>query len=229
MKSIITCSLSFVIFYLLLASCSWSKQAEVAIICSSDASTVEMLAAREINRYIYLRTSVLPLISMTDTIPANIENIIFVGTISQLSGQKKLSEIINLDDGSKLKEQDYIIKTFVKGRRNYLIVIGGGDFGCLYGAYRLAEIFGIRFYLHGDVVPDRQISFRMPAVDIHASPLFELRGIQPFHDFPEGPDWWNLDEYKSVLTQLPKMGMNFFGLHTYPEGGPNAEPTVWIG
>ncbi len=23
--------------------------------------------------------------------------------------------------------------------------------------------------------------------------------------------------------------MNFFGLHTYPEGGPNAEPTVWIG
>ncbi len=23
--------------------------------------------------------------------------------------------------------------------------------------------------------------------------------------------------------------MNFFGLHTYPEKGPNAEPTVWIG
>ena len=23
--------------------------------------------------------------------------------------------------------------------------------------------------------------------------------------------------------------MNFFGLHTYPEGGPHAEPSVWIG
>ena len=23
--------------------------------------------------------------------------------------------------------------------------------------------------------------------------------------------------------------MNFFGLHTYPEGNPNAEPLVWIG
>ena len=60
-------------------------------------------------------------------------------------------------------------------------------------------------------------------------PLFNLRGIQPFHDFPEGPDWWNLDDYKAVFSQLPKLRMNFFGLHTYPEGHPNAEPTVWIG
>ena len=44
----------------------------------------------------------------------------------------------------------------------------------------------------------------------------KLRGIQPFHDFPEGPDWWNIDGYKAVLAQLPKMRMNFFGLHTYP-------------
>ena len=54
-------------------------------------------------------------------------------------------------------------------------------------------------------------------------------GIQPFHDFPEGPDWWNRDQYLAVIGQLPKLRMNFFGLHTYPEERPNAEPTVWIG
>jgi hypothetical protein len=229
MRGISVYSASLTLFYLLLGSCSINKQAEVVILCSAHASSVQMLAAKEINRYIYLRTSVLPFISKKDTIPGNIENIIFVGTNQQLSEQKNLPMIIKHEDGSGLKEQDYLIKTFVEGKRNYLLVIGGGEFGCLYGAYRLAEILGLRFYLHGDVVPDMLTAFHMPQVDIHAHPLFDLRGIQPFHDFPEGPDWWNLNEYKSVLTQLPKMGMNFFGLHTYPEGGPNAEPTVWIG
>ena len=38
-----------------------------------------------------------------------------------------------------------------------------------------------------------------------ARPLFAIRGIQPFHDFPEGPDWWNGDDYKAILGQLPKL------------------------
>ena len=57
-----------------------------------------------------------------------------------------------------------------------------------------------------------------------ASRCSTRRGIQPFHDFPEGPDWWNADDYKAILGQLPKLRMNFFGLHTYPEGGVGPEP-----
>ncbi len=113
--------------------------------------------------------------------------------------------------------------------RSVLAVAGGDEFGTLYGAYRLAEHLGVRFYLHGDVIPDRQVALELPALDETRRPLFERRGIQPFHDFPEGPDWWNRDGYKAVLGQLPKMGMNFIGLHTYPEGGVGPEPLVWIG
>jgi hypothetical protein len=73
----------------------------------------------------------------------------------------------------------------------------------------------------------------LPDLDISRNPLFSLRGILPFHDFPEGPDWWDLDDYKAIITQLPKMGMNFIGFHTYPESGIQgsykAEPLVWIG
>jgi hypothetical protein len=83
--------------------------------------------------------------------------------------------------------------------------------------------------LHGDVVPDAKIEPKLPTVDIAGKPLFSERGIQPFHDFPEGPDWWNLDNYKAYLGQLPKLGMNFFGLHTYPESNVGPEPLVWIG
>ncbi len=99
----------------------------------------------------------------------------------------------------------------------------------LYGAYAFIEKLGVRFSLDGDVIPDERIEFRIPDLDDAAHPLFALRGIQPFHDFAEGPDWWNEDDYKMILGQLPKLRMNFFGLHTYPENNPNAEPGVWIG
>ena len=89
------------------------------------------------------------------------------------------------------------------------------------------EALGVRFYVHGNVVPDERIPLELPALDEHGKPLFSLRGIQPFHDFFEGPDWWNIDNYKLYLGQMAKMRLNFIGLHNYPS--PGGEPTVWIG
>jgi hypothetical protein len=114
---------------------------------------------------------------------------------------------------------EYALKTIRHAGSPILLVAQRGRGDLLYAAYRLAEHLGVRFYLHGDVVPDAQAAFELPQLDEVRRPLFEHRGSQPFHDFPEGPDWWNVDAYKAVLAQLPKLGMNFFGLHTYPEGG----------
>jgi hypothetical protein len=110
-----------------------------------------------------------------------------------------------------------------------VLVAGGDPTGTLYGAYRLAEQMGVRFYMHGDVIPDAPMPPEFRVSDESGKPLFDRRGIQPFHDFPEGPDWWNVDGYKAILGQLAKLRMNFFGLHTYPEGGVGPEPVVWIG
>jgi hypothetical protein len=99
----------------------------------------------------------------------------------------------------------------------------------LYGAYAFAEKLGIRFYLHGDVAPDVRKPLVLYNFDETREPLFATRGILPFHDFPEGPDWWNQDDYLSHLGQLAKMRMNFIGLHCYPEGNVGPEPLVWIG
>ncbi len=99
----------------------------------------------------------------------------------------------------------------------------------MYGAYHFVELFGIRFHLHGDVIPDEKIDFSLPRIDEIARPLFELRGILPFHDFAEGPDWWNADDYKAYISQMVKMRMNFIGLHCYPNVPWGPEPTVWMG
>ncbi|MCX5771255.1 MAG: hypothetical protein NTZ09_13445, partial [Candidatus Hydrogenedentes bacterium] len=180
-----------------------------AIVVSNDGSFCERLAGREVRRYVYVRTG--GLLDILDALPAAGDAIV-VSTAA---------------DG--LDAQAYALSTREEGKRRVLQITGGSEAATLYGAYRFAEILGVRFYMHGDVVPDERIKFEIPVVNEKAKPLFDLRGIQPFHDFPEGPDWWNTDQYKAILSQLPKMRMNFFGLHTYPEDRPAAEPTVWIG
>ncbi|MBN1421265.1 MAG: hypothetical protein JXP34_21000 [Planctomycetes bacterium] len=185
---------------------------EAVIVTAQDASPVETFAAREIRRYVYLRTGELLPIRHRRAAPGAI-----------------LVIAIGRDRRGRLEPQEYAIG-LGEGRRGTLVWAGGGtDEATLYAAYRLAEHFGVRFYLHGDTIPDGEVPLDFSGVDESARPLFALRGIQPFHDFPEGPDWWDVDDYEAYLGQLPKLRMNFFGLHTYPEGAPNAEPTVWIG
>lgn len=197
-----------------------------AVVHAEDASFVERLAAKEVRRYVYLRTG--KLLPITTDIKA--------GGGAIVVGAKDRPVVRNLLSDAKLKKrveelaaEQYILKTLQHDGRPVLLVAGGDGIGTLYGAYRLAEHLGVRFYLHGDVVPDKRIPLEMPILDETRKPLFALRGIQPFHDFPEGPDWWTRDGYKAVLGQLPKLGMNFFGLHCYPQGGVGPEPLVWIG
>lgn len=191
-----------------------------AIVCDPAASPLERLAAKEIRRYVYLRSG--RLLSIVAE-PGAHSTAIVVGTkdrpaVLAASGKKLQSEL------GRLGPEQYRLVV-----DKHAIVAGGCPLGTLYGAYRLAERLGVRFYLEGDVVPDGRIEPALPALDEAGKPLFDRRGIQPFHDFPEGPDWWNADGYKAVLAQLPKLRMNFFGLHNYPEGGVGPEPLVWIG
>lgn len=194
------------------------------IIIPKDATTKESLAASEIRRYIYLRTGLLAEISAISTggIPSSGKVILL-----ERNGQDQVP--------NDLQPEEYFLKSSKEGSLDKLVVSGGSDQAVLYAAYEFAEQLGVRFYLHGDVIPDGKIMFEIPDLNIRQKPLFSIRGIQPFHDFPEGPDWWNANDYRAIISQLPKMKMNFFGLHTYPYrakfdgGGPKAEPLVWIG
>ena len=151
--------------------------ASIAPAQSTDAPANVKLAAKEIRRYVYLRTGKLQPCPVT----------------------------LKIDPA--LGVEEYRITTDT--------ITGGSDLGVLYGAYRYAELLGVRFYLQGDVVPDERLK-QLPAVKEEAGkPAFKLRGILPFHDFPEGPDLWEADDYKAVLAQMVKLRMNFIGLHTY--------------
>ena len=171
---------------------------EAGIVCPPDAPPLVCLAAREVRRYVYLRTDLL--------LP--------IGT------QPGKDATIALEIEPALAAQQF---------RLSLTISGGNEVAVLYGAYAFAEKLGVRFYLHGDTIPDEKIPFVLPVLDETRQPLFELRGVNPWGSHPFGFDAWSADDYKAVFTQLAKMRMNFLGLHCYPEGHPYAEPTVWHG
>jgi len=202
-------ALRFVCWCVCLLPALRSIAADAVIVVAPDASSHVQLAAREVRRYVYLRTG--------ELLPIR-------------SAAKSGRDVIRLLKDGGLPAQTYRLKTDIAaaGHRE-LTLAGGSDVAVLYAAYRFAETLGVRFYLHGDVLPDRKIPFGLPDLDEAHAPLFETRGILPFHDFSEGPDWWEADDYKAHFTQLVKMRMNFMGLHCYPEGSAGPEPLVWIG
>ena len=208
---------------------SAETEAPVSIISPRDASPLEALAAKEVRRYVYLRTGRL--------LPYKAENTATPGPDGAIVVARKdralslaLTREPEVQASLRSLEPDQLwLRTYLVRGVPVLLLTGGDDLATLYAVYHFAENLGVRFYLHGDVVPDERMDLKLPILDERQMPLFRLRGIQPFHDFPEGPDWWNVDDYEAVIAQLAKLRMNFLGLHTYPENAPNAEPTVWIG
>jgi hypothetical protein len=166
--------------------------------CAGDAQPQVRLAAKEIRRFVFQRTG----------------KLLPVG--ASVSGK-----VIALKVDATLEPQQYRLKT----DGDTLTISGGSPVGVLYGAYDFVEKLGVRFYLHGDVIPDGKIPFALPKLDETHVPLFAVRGILPWHDFPEGPDWWNRNDWLSYVSQLAKMRMNFIGMHCYP----NPEALVWVG
>ncbi len=204
--------------------------ASMMVAYPADGSLQERMAAKEVRRYVYLTTGKLLPISEVQALPAKDDLILVVEDGDPLL--KKLSGLA----GTKAPRGGYYLKTISNNNRHILVIAGAGPVETLYAACRFAERLGVRFYLHGDTIPDEREKLQLAGIDEVSAPVFETRGIIPFHNFPEGPDWWNTDDYLLVISQLSKMGMNFIGLHWYPRWGhgdmneqEGPEPTVWIG
>ena len=125
-------------------------------------------------------------------------------------GSCLLKQYEDVLDYSELGSEGYLLYS-AGTEKEPVILTGNTQISLLYAVYDFLELLGIKFYLHGDTIPDERDSRDIWNQKINKKeiPLFKERGIHPFHDFPEGPDWWNKDDYYAVLTQLPKMRANF--------------------
>ncbi|MBI9063416.1 MAG: hypothetical protein JEZ14_15645 [Marinilabiliaceae bacterium] len=193
--------------------CSKTESGLWAIICPANTDPLIVFAARDLQRYIYLLTG--------ELIPLE----------EKASGK---NHVINLSIDSGLKEQAYRLKSDKTPKEIKLTISGGSLIAVYYGICDLVEQLGVRFQIEGDVIPDEKIKLSIPDLDFTREPLFKNRGLNPYHDFSEGPDWWEVDDYKVYLMQMAKMRMNAIVLHTYPPKGVfswdyGPEPQFWLG
>lgn len=208
------------------------SSANTTVVYPANGTLKELLAAKEVRRYIYLRSGQLLDAKPITSLPASGGLIVVAANGSTL--------LASLRDplGHEPTEGQTLLKSVTADGRSMLVVSGADADATLLAAYRYAEKIGVGFDLAGDAIPDARVELSLSGFDEVGRPLFETRGIQPFHDFLQGPDFWNTRDYKSVISQLPKLGMNFIGLKTYPRysayeergkefTGP--ELTVWIG
>ena len=207
------------------------------VVHPSDASIIEKQAAKEVRRYIFLRTGTAPVVKTADSyagLPAG--DVIVVAANARPIITELKAEYGNADAPSSDNRMGYIIKSISKDDRNVLVITGADTTTTLTAAYRFAELIGCHFNLAGDVIPDAKLPYppTVDGFDEKSQPWFELRGCIPFHNFTAGPDLWNTADYKSFITQQAKMGLNFFGLHYYNKSGfpgsqEGPEPQLWIG
>lgn len=94
----------------------------------------------------------------------------------------------------------------------------------LYGVYTFLEKIGFQFTSFGVTAPVQPLPLPV-GMQQRDTPVFTTRGLQPFHDFFEGPDWWGEDEHKRVIESILSMKGNLIGFHTYPL----IEPALWVG
>ena len=208
----------------------------VASVCAAATPTIiatgsephVQLAAKEVARYYYLVYGDLPT-TITTTGSSTSSSSPIVDIFSSEQEERDLIVVTELTPaigyliGVNPKESSldfHTIRTLdVHGRRLHIIT-GMTPTATLYAAYRFAHAIGVRFFLKGDFIPsahratDDDDKKSIPHLHEDSTPTFELRGLQPFHDFFEGPDWWDVDQYKSVLAQMTKLRMNFIGFHT---------------
>lgn len=207
------------------------------VLSSSNPSAGMRLAASQLRRFVYdlELSNAMPVLAEVDGDPA---------ACGLLADPRVGVKLLTLEEGRACAMTEECLPSGTKdayavcrsGRSS--IVVGNGALGVLYGVHAFVEAHGVRFSMEGPLLPAPALARERAQRPLHvkAEPAFTQRGLQPFHDFFSGPDWWSEDKYKAVSEALLGMKANQLALHTYPYSTANAasstganEPTVWVG
>ena len=141
----------------------------------------------------------------------------------------------------------YIIKSATHENRSVILIGGSNENGVLYGVYEFLQLYGIRFYSTGDILPDNPNPFSLPVPDFREKPYFKIRGLNNFlnmdvidytrklpADYPFKEPYmdygfvqWN--DYARFFDQMAKLRFNYvhFGLNYIYLPGHDFIPKYW--
>lgn len=189
-----------------------------------DAPPLEELAARELQRYLYLQSGVKLPIG-----PANQPTLLPSIAVGTPTSHPLLAALVKDGqlrvDEAALGPEGFVLKSLVRDGQPVLAIAGTQPVGALYGVYTLLERLGWGFYLGGDAWPEEpggKGKLWLPGdLDETHRPALAIRGSLPWYNFLNSPTTWDLEDHQFFYDQMAKMKMNFVGYHTY-----DSEPFV---
>ncbi len=187
-----------------------SGNTRVAVIVSENALELEHFAAEQLCDYLekLFGIQTCPISSVS----AGAETLFLVGN---LDADVAVQGTIEESTFPPVSEQGFILRRVDFQGRPSLVVKGGSPRATLWAAYELVEYWGVRYLLHGDVLPTPG-TFHLPDLDIVMEPALSVRQWRVINDFACGPESWGMGDYRPVLDQLAKLKFNRILLSVWP-------------
>ncbi len=183
---------------------------QVAVIVSGNAPELEHFAAEQLCDYLEILFGVET--RPVSDVSTEAEVLFLVGNLNiDVTGQ----ETKERSPFPSLNEQGFILRRVQFRGRPSVMVRGGCPRATLWAVYELVERWGVRYLLHGDVLPAPS-TFHLPDLDLVMEPTLSVRQWRVINDFACGPESWGMGDYRPVLDQLAKLKFNRILLSIWP-------------
>ena len=200
-----------------------------AVVVGARAPELEHFAAQELRYYLEKLFGIRS--CLTRDVPDTADVLFLVGSpdtnvaVREAAASRPLPE---------MGEQGIVLRRVQLRGRPAMLLGGGNPAATLWAVYEMAERWGVRFLLHGDVLPEDPAEL-LPDLDVAVEPLLKVRQWRVVNVFPFGPESWGTGHYRPVFAQLAKLKFNRIVINTYPwqpfvhiEFGGIARQSAWL-
>ncbi len=204
----------------------------VGVVVAAGQPDLELFAASELSRYLDKLFGV-------DAVPSEAAEGLFdeLFLIGSPSTNPAVAEATGERSFSYVSEQGIVIRRCKLGGSDALVLGGGSARATLWAVYELVEEWGVRYLLHGDVLPEQR-TFELPHLTTVMQPNLTIRQWRVVNDFACGPESWGIEDYKPVIDQLAKLKINRIYAFVWPyhpfvhyevRGVTRNSGTLWFG
>ena len=189
---------------------STDDNTRVDVIVSENAPELERFAAEQLCDYLEKLFGIQTRPASSPS--AEAETLFLVGSLdTNVAAQGAMKA----DVFPPISEQGFILRRVQCQELPSLVVRGGSPRATLWAVYELVERWGVRYLLHGDVLPAPR-TFHLPDLDVVMEPTLPARQWRVINDFACGPEAWGMGDYRPVLDQLAKLKFNRILLSVWP-------------
>lgn len=127
-----------------------------------------------------------------------------------------VGKALGADGWPRLSEQGIVLKRATLEGKPALVIGGGSTRATMWAVFELVERWGVRYLLHGDVLPEKAGRFQLPDKDVILEPSLPIRQWRVVNEHAMGPVSWGIADYRPALDQLAKLKFNRLFAYIWP-------------